>query len=89
MLMRDESVPVSLVVFDVLGLDGKDTMRLPYRRRRELLEALDFGEVCDVGPPFRRRRAERRALPRVELVEDGGREENLGGPALLRMSKGR
>jgi hypothetical protein len=52
MLTRDGSVSVSLVVFDLLELDGEDRMRLPYRRRRELLEALDFAIVCEVCPRF-------------------------------------
>jgi bifunctional non-homologous end joining protein LigD len=52
MLQRDASVPVSLVVFDVLELDAEPTIRLPYRRRRVLLEALDSEGVCEVGPRF-------------------------------------
>ena len=52
MLMRGGSISVSLVLFDVLELEGEDTMRLPYRRRHELLESLDFGEACEVCPRF-------------------------------------
>jgi ATP-dependent DNA ligase len=50
--MRDESVPVTLVVFDVLKLDGESTMRLSYRRRREPLESLNLAGVCEIGPRF-------------------------------------
>jgi ATP-dependent DNA ligase len=52
MLMRDATVPISLVVVDVLELDGEPTMGLPYRRRRELLEELDFYGGCEVGSRF-------------------------------------
>ena len=33
LLQRDRQVPVALVVFDVLELDGEPTMRLAYRHR--------------------------------------------------------
>jgi ATP-dependent DNA ligase len=36
----------------VLEFDAEDTMRLPYRERRELLESLDFAGVCEFGPRF-------------------------------------
>ncbi len=39
-LQRDSSVPVTLIVFDLLELDGEPTLRLPYRERRETLEGL-------------------------------------------------
>jgi len=52
MLQRDPSVPVSLVLFDVLELDGEPTLRLPYLDRRELLESLTFGLGCHVCPRF-------------------------------------
>jgi bifunctional non-homologous end joining protein LigD len=51
-LARDESVPVALVLFDVLELDGETTARWPYRRRRELLETLDFAGCCQLCPRF-------------------------------------
>ena len=38
--MRD--TPVSYVAFDVLHLDGRSTMGLPYSERRELLDQLDL-----------------------------------------------
>lgn len=37
---RMEEVPVAYMAFDLLHLDGHTTMGLPYRDRRELLEAL-------------------------------------------------
>jgi ATP-dependent DNA ligase len=39
MLHRDRSVPVALIFFDVLELDGEPTLQLPYLERRELLES--------------------------------------------------
>jgi hypothetical protein len=52
MLQRDLRMPVALVVFDVLELDGEPTIRLSYRRRRELLESLDFAGRCELCPRF-------------------------------------
>jgi bifunctional non-homologous end joining protein LigD len=34
--------PVAYYVFDLLSLDGQSTIGLPYQRRRELLQELDF-----------------------------------------------
>lgn len=44
------STPVRYYVFDVLELDGKDTTRLPYRQRRELLTDL-FGLLAETDHP--------------------------------------
>jgi bifunctional non-homologous end joining protein LigD len=52
MLERDVSVPVTLVVFDFLELDGETTIRLPYRRRRELLETLNFAGCWQLCPRY-------------------------------------
>jgi bifunctional non-homologous end joining protein LigD len=45
-------VPVALVLFDVLEVDGKTMMRLPYIERREILESFAFGRGCHVCPRF-------------------------------------
>lgn len=46
-----EEVPVTYHIFDLLFLDGNDTVALPYRERRELLEALDLnGPQWTVSP---------------------------------------
>jgi len=37
---RMKEYPVTYVIFDLLHLDGRNLMPLPYRRRRELLEGL-------------------------------------------------
>jgi bifunctional non-homologous end joining protein LigD len=37
-----EETPVTYHIFDLLYLDGNDTVALPYRERRELLEGLDL-----------------------------------------------
>jgi bifunctional non-homologous end joining protein LigD len=52
MLQRDWMVPVSLVLFDLLELDGEPTLRQPYPRRRELLEGLAFAARVQVCPRF-------------------------------------
>jgi bifunctional non-homologous end joining protein LigD len=62
MLQRDVSVPVALLVFDVLELDGDSTMRLPYLERREILESLTFGLAVQVCPRFDDRAALWRAV---------------------------
>jgi bifunctional non-homologous end joining protein LigD len=47
-LRRRAEVPVTLMVFDVLRVEGLDAMRLPHADRRALLEALELG-----GPAWR------------------------------------
>jgi bifunctional non-homologous end joining protein LigD len=42
-LHGEHAVPVTLMVFDVLAVEGLPTTALPYRRRRALLEELDVG----------------------------------------------
>jgi bifunctional non-homologous end joining protein LigD len=37
-----EAIPVTLIVFDVLRIEGADAMCLPYVERRALLEALEL-----------------------------------------------
>jgi len=46
---RARTAPATIVVFDLLHLDGLDAWRLPCAQRRELLEAL-----VDDGPTWRR-----------------------------------
>jgi ATP-dependent DNA ligase len=43
-----DAIPVTLMVFDVLRVEGADAMCLPYAERRALLEALDLN-----GPAWR------------------------------------
>lgn len=44
--------PVTYVVFDLLHLDGRDTVDLPYRQRRELLEGLRLSGPHWDTPPY-------------------------------------
>ncbi len=46
-----ESVPVTYYVFDLLHLDGRSTMSLPYRERRALLEELGLSGPSWQTPP--------------------------------------
>jgi bifunctional non-homologous end joining protein LigD len=47
------SAPVVYLAFDVLHLDGRSLLELPYSKRRELLEALDLnGESWQTPPAF-------------------------------------
>jgi bifunctional non-homologous end joining protein LigD len=45
------SVPVTFVVFDVLHLDGRSTLNLPYGERRRLLESLELNGDSWRTPP--------------------------------------
>src|SRR3954467_686849 len=50
LLNGDRSIRLTFMVFDLLALDGKETMRLPYLERRWLLEQLELpaaAVVCD------------------------------------------
>jgi bifunctional non-homologous end joining protein LigD len=47
-LHKRPRIPVVLMIFDVLRVQGEDAMCLPYSRRRALLEALDLD-----GPTWR------------------------------------
>jgi bifunctional non-homologous end joining protein LigD len=44
-------VPVHYLVFDLLWLDGKSTMELPYEQRRELLAGLNVAGTYWQAPP--------------------------------------
>src|SRR6185312_4963216 len=43
--------PVTYYVFDLLSLDDRPTVGLPYQRRRELLEELELADGVLVRPP--------------------------------------
>jgi bifunctional non-homologous end joining protein LigD len=46
-------VPVTYLVFDIMQLDGRDLVRVPYAQRRALLETLDLpGPDAGVPPSF-------------------------------------
>jgi bifunctional non-homologous end joining protein LigD len=45
------AVPVQLYLFDLLHLDGADTLDLPYIRRRHLLESLHVDQAPMRTPP--------------------------------------
>ncbi len=45
------SVPVTYLVFDLLHLDGRSTLSVPYRERRALLEGLDLSGPSWQTPP--------------------------------------
>jgi bifunctional non-homologous end joining protein LigD len=51
MLHKRREVPVAFAVFDVLALNGKPTMQLPYVERRQLLESLDLAGGLWFLPP--------------------------------------
>ncbi len=47
-----ERVPAAMLLFDVLFLDGRSTVDLPYRERRELLESLGLSGPNLGTPPW-------------------------------------
>jgi bifunctional non-homologous end joining protein LigD len=50
MLHGHEDIPIMFIGFDVLHAHGESTLRLPYRRRRKILEALDLhGDYWSTG----------------------------------------
>jgi bifunctional non-homologous end joining protein LigD len=48
-----QDAPVTYVIFDLLHLDGRSTMELPYRERRALLERLDLNGPSWQTPRYR------------------------------------
>ncbi|MEM7284946.1 MAG: non-homologous end-joining DNA ligase [Actinomycetota bacterium] len=44
---KSVEIPIVYVVFDVLAIDGTDTLRLPYEQRRQLLE-----QILEPGPTW-------------------------------------
>jgi bifunctional non-homologous end joining protein LigD len=42
LLNRDSTIPLALIVFDVLAYRGRSLIGEPYRRRREVLDRIDF-----------------------------------------------
>ena len=51
-LHGETTIPIALVLFDVLEVEGLSTMHQPYRERREMLELLTFEDGCHVTPRF-------------------------------------
>jgi bifunctional non-homologous end joining protein LigD len=41
MLMRRPGIPVTLMIFDLLSIDGRSLLRAPYSERRAQLEAIN------------------------------------------------
>ncbi|GAA4998650.1 non-homologous end-joining DNA ligase [Actinopolymorpha pittospori] len=65
-----EEVPVTYLIFDLLHLDGRSTLSLPYDRRRELLESLDLrGEHWDTPPRGPGRGADALAISKEQGLE--------------------
>lgn len=72
-----ETTPVVYVVFDLLYLDGRTTIALPYRERRRLLEALELE-----GPNWR---VPRTFVGDATAVFDAVRAEGLEGLVCKRL----
>ncbi len=71
-------VPVTYIVFDVLHLDGRSCVDLPYEQRRELVERLELrGPHWNISPSFPGQGA---------AVLETAREQSLEGIVAKRMS---
>jgi bifunctional non-homologous end joining protein LigD len=44
LLMGRASIPLTFMAFDLLGVEGREVMRLPYSERRALLEQLNLND---------------------------------------------
>jgi bifunctional non-homologous end joining protein LigD len=51
MLFRAAGIAVTYLIFDMLAADGRSTMHLPYRKRRELLDELNLSGPGWHTPP--------------------------------------
>ena len=69
--MRRRDTPVTLVIFDLLHLDGKSTRDLAYTERRELLDGLELDGDCWQTPA-------NHAGPGEDLL-DAARKRSLEG----------
>jgi bifunctional non-homologous end joining protein LigD len=70
-------IPVSFLVFDVLHLDGRSTLQLPYTERRKLLESLSLTGDHWVTPASYR--------GRPEAVMEAARSAGLEGVVCKRL----
>jgi bifunctional non-homologous end joining protein LigD len=53
LLIRDRSIPIAFVAFDVLSLHGENVMHQPSSQRRQLLESLNLaGPHSCTAPSF-------------------------------------
>ncbi len=52
LLNRDTTIPLALIVFDVLAYRGRSLIAEPYRKRREILERIDFRGQAHVPDAF-------------------------------------
>jgi bifunctional non-homologous end joining protein LigD len=70
LLTRDPSIPIAFVAFDLLSLDGENTMAKPYWQRREILESLNLaGPHWCVAPSFEDAAALWAVVEREELED--------------------
>jgi bifunctional non-homologous end joining protein LigD len=66
-----KTIPVVFMVFDVLYLDGRSTMGLPYTERRELLEGLELSGTHWRTPSYH--------VGDGEAMVEASRQQNLEG----------
>jgi bifunctional non-homologous end joining protein LigD len=66
-----EQLPLTYCIFDLLHLDGRPTVALPYHQRRDLLEALDLNGQNWRTPPYRRGGGARALATAKKTGEEG------------------
>jgi bifunctional non-homologous end joining protein LigD len=72
-----KDIPVTYVVYDLLHLDGRSTLALPYEQRRELLEELPLDRAgWQLAPSF---------PGAADGVVDAAREQKLAGVVAKRL----
>jgi bifunctional non-homologous end joining protein LigD len=72
--------PVTYVVFDLLHLDGRRTMGLPYSRRRELLAGLRLGGPTWQAPPYHEGEGQEFLAATAEYGLEGVMAKRLDSP---------
>jgi len=87
LLQRDRQVPVALVVFDVLELDGEPTMRLAYRHRARAAPRARLRRPVPALPALRGRALWRRSGSSGSKVWPRRGSASRTGPASGRESK--
>jgi bifunctional non-homologous end joining protein LigD len=75
-----EEEPVSYVIFDLLHLDGRSTVELPYRERRALLEGLELKGPAWQTPAYHLGEGHQLLAAAAEQRLEGVVAKRLGSP---------
>jgi ATP-dependent DNA ligase len=81
---RRSRIPLALMFFDVLELRGRDLRGEPYRKRRAILEQIDFGGKVRAGRAEDARNAAERSAEKERSARINAEEERDERLASLR-----